>query len=59
MILSGMSFGDLRVCWNCRELWVEDDAMQEDADRCPSCGADAKDKPRAGGVSPRETEISD
>lgn len=51
-----MSFGDLRVCWSCRELWVEDDAMYEDADRCPRCGASAADKPRGGCLPPQDPD---
>jgi hypothetical protein len=40
-----MSLFDLRICWNCRNLWVEDDHQQEDVDRCPTCGAHAACKP--------------
>jgi hypothetical protein len=40
-----MALFDLRICWNCRNLWVEDDHQQEDVDRCPTCGAHAASKP--------------
>lgn len=29
----------LRVCCGCRKLWIEDDRMYLDPQRCPCCGA--------------------
>lgn len=33
----------LRVCPACRELWMEDDRMYFDPDRCPHCGGYPED----------------
>jgi len=29
----------VRVCNQCDAVWVEDDQMYEDPERCPHCGA--------------------
>lgn len=30
----------LRICRACRKMYVEDDQMYVDINRCPNCGAD-------------------
>lgn len=42
-----MAFADVRVCWSCTGLWIEDDRMYADVDRCPNCGASASERPES------------
>lgn len=35
-----MANGDIRVCPACRTIFIEDDQMYLDPNRCPKCGAD-------------------
>lgn len=47
-----MANGDLRVCPACQEIFVEDDSMWVEPDRCPKCGAvleDAREDSEWGG----------
>ena len=37
--MTGATDMPLRKCNRCGGMWMEDDQMQEETDRCPHCGA--------------------
>lgn len=37
-LLSGLTAMPVRVCNRCLALWIEDDRMYDNVDRCPHCG---------------------
>ena len=38
-----MANNDVRICPQCKTVYIEDDSMYEDVDVCPHCGADVTD----------------
>jgi len=38
-----MADDDIRICPNCREIYVEDAVLQRDPDVCPNCGFNLQD----------------
>ncbi len=42
-----MADGDIRVCPQCREIWVESSSTYIQPHRCPACGCDPEPDPAA------------
>lgn len=39
-----MAYADIRICPSCKQVFVEDDQMYVEPERCPHCGADLADE---------------